>query len=273
VRGPALLFCPGDRPERFDKAVKLADAVILDLEDAVGPDNKPTARLNVVDALHRLDHDKVIVRVNAPSTPWHEDDMRALDALPDVVIMLPMAESPAAVEALRPHPVIALCETARGVLAAPDTAAARNCSGMMWGSEDLVADLHGRSGRAPHGGYWPATEAARTRVLYAARAAGIPPIDSVLTDIADLGTLTADSIAAAAYGFAAKACIHPKQIDVVRAAFQPSEEEVRWARNVLTAASQNNGVFTFEGRMVDEPVLAHAREVLRQSRTATPNGP
>src|SRR5262249_42974808 len=139
-QGPALLFCPGDRPERFGKALAVADSVILDLEDAVGPERKDLAREHVVDALGRLDHDALLVRVNAVATQWHEEDLRALAPFPDVVVMLPMAESKAALETLRPHPVVALCETARGVLACSDLATAANCVGLMWGSEDLVAD-------------------------------------------------------------------------------------------------------------------------------------
>lgn len=266
VRGPALLFCPGDRPERFDKALAAADSVILDLEDAVGPEHKDLARPHVVEALARLDRGSVLVRVNAPGTPWHADDLAALAPFRHVVVMLPMAASAAAVEAVL-HPVVALCETARGILNAAEIAAARNCVGVMWGSEDLVADLGGRRGRAADGGYRPAVEEARTRVLYAARAAGVTPIDTVLVDIADLDALAVDSAAAVASGYAAKACIHPRQVAVVRAAFRPSDEEIRRAEELLAAAEERSGVFTFEGRMVDAPVLAHAREVLRQART------
>ncbi|GAA4558612.1 CoA ester lyase [Pseudonocardia xishanensis] len=269
LRGPALLFCPGDRPERFDKALAAADSVVLDLEDAVGPEHKDLARAHVVEALGRLDRDRdrVLVRVNAPSSPWHADDLRALAPFREVVVMLPMADGAAAVEAV-PHPVVALCETARGVLSAQEIAAAGNCVGVMWGSEDLVADLGGRPGRAPGGGYRPAVEEARTRILYAARAAGVTPIDTVLVDIADLDTLAADSTASVSAGYAAKACIHPKQVAVVRAAFRPSDAEVRWADAVLAAAETESGVFVVDGRMVDAPVLAHAREVLRQAGVA-----
>lgn len=267
MRGPALLFCPGDRPERFDKAVAAADSVILDLEDAVGPENKSAARRSVVAALPRFDESAVLVRVNAASTPWHGDDVRALGAFPGVVVMLPMVESAAAVEALAPRRVVALCETARGVLAAPEIATAANCIGVMWGIEDLVADLGGRSGRARHGGYRHVVEEARTRVLYAARAAGVTPIDTVMVDILDLDTLVVDSTDAAASGYAAKAAIHPRQVDVIRAAFRPSAEDAHRAAAVLAAAETQSGVFAFEGRMIDAPVLAHAREVLRQVGT------
>ena len=199
LRGPALLFCPGDRPERFDKALAAADSVILDLEDAVGTENKDLARIHVVEALGRLDQDRVLVRVNSPSSPWHAADLRALAPFRDVLVMLPMAESAAAIEAV-PHPVVALCVTARGVLAAPEIAAAGNSVGLMWGSEDLVAHLGGRRGRAPDVGYRPSVEEARTRILYAARAADVTPIDTVLVDIADLDTLAADSTAAVSAG-------------------------------------------------------------------------
>jgi citrate lyase subunit beta/citryl-CoA lyase len=265
VKRPALLFCPGDRPDRYAKAAAAADTVILDLEDAVAPDAKDAARDAVVRGLDALDAATVVVRVNAPGTPWHPADVAALAAFPAVTVMLPMAERPEDVEALAPHPVIALCETARGVLEAPRIATASTCVGLMWGSEDLVADLGGRSGRAPDGSYRPAVEEARTRILYAARAAGVQPVDTVLVDIDDLDLLAADSAAAVAAGYAAKACIHPKQVAVVRAAFRPSDGDVSWAEDVLAASIERPGVFRFRGRMVDPPVLAHAREVLRQA--------
>lgn len=272
LRGPALLFCPGNRPERFAKAAAAADTVILDLEDAVGPDGKDAAREAVVAALAELDPAATLVRVNAPGTPWHDDDVAALAAHPDVAVMLPMAASAADVTALAPRPVVALCETARGVLAAPEIAQAENCTALMWGSEDLVADLGGRPGRAPGGGYRPAVEEARTRILYAARAGGAVPIDTVLVAIDDLDTLRADSTAAVAAGYAAKACIHPKQVEVVREAFLPTEDEVADARAVLTAAEEHGGgVFRLQGRMIDAPVLAHAREVLRQAGADDPH--
>jgi citrate lyase subunit beta / citryl-CoA lyase len=265
LRGPALLFCPGDRPDRFGKAAAAADSVVLDLEDAVGADAKDTARDAVVRGLPELDLQAVLVRVNAAGSRWHAADVAALTGFPDVVLMLPMAERAAEVAALAPHPVVALCETARGVLAAPQIAAAANCAGLMWGSEDLLADLGGRPGRAPGGSYPPALEAARTGILYAARAAGVPPVDTVLVDIDDLDTLTADSSAAAAAGYAAKACIHPKQVAVVRGAFRPTVQQVDWARHLLTAAEGQTGVFRVGARMIDAPVLAHARELLRQA--------
>ena len=263
--GPALLFCPGDRPDRFDKAAAAADVVVLDLEDAVAPEAKHQALAEVIAAARRLGPARTIVRINGAGTPWHDDDVSALAALPDTVVMLPMAADAAQIEELAPHPVIALCETAAGVLAAERLARASGCIGLMWGSEDLVADLGGRPGRTRSGDYPPALEAARIRILYAARAAGVLPIDTPLVNIADLDLLRADSGVAAAAGFAAKACVHPSQVSVVRDAFQPSPDEVQWALAVTSAAATAPAVFRFGGRMVDAPVLAHAAEIIRQA--------
>ncbi|MEQ3554002.1 CoA ester lyase [Pseudonocardia nematodicida] len=265
LHGPALLFCPGDRPDRFGKALAAADSVILDLEDAVGPDAKDAARDAVVAALPGLDLARVLVRVNAPGTPWHDADVRALAPFPEVTVLLPMVAAPEDVAALAPRPVIALCETARGVLAAPSIATAENCAGLMWGSEDLLADLGARPVRLPGGGYRPALQEARTRILYAARAAGRAPVDTVLVDIDDLDTLAADSADAAADGYVAKACIHPSQAETVRHAFRPDDRAVAWAREVVDEAAARPGVFRLRGQMIDAPVVAYAREVLRRA--------
>ncbi|MBR8740586.1 CoA ester lyase [Nocardiopsis sp. MG754419] len=263
--GPALLFCPADRPDRIRKAAGVADAVIVDLEDAVAPAGKEAARAHVVDALRDLGTNRIVVRVNAVSTPWHEDDLRSLADRPDTVVMLPMAASPEEVEALAPHPVIALCETAAGVLAAPAIAGADNCVGLMWGGEDLAADLGSRRrpGRGP--GRAPVADHARWTVLLAARARGRRAIDTVYTDLADVEGLEHDAAEAAESGFDAKACVHPRQVPAVRAAFLATPDEVAWARRVLTAAEAEGGAFGFEGAMVDAPVLARARRILSVS--------
>jgi citrate lyase subunit beta / citryl-CoA lyase len=115
---PALLFCPGDRPDRFGMAAAAGDTVVLDLEDAVAPEHKERARDEVIRAARRLDPARTHVRVNGAGTPWHDDDIAALMELPSTVGMLPMASDVAAIEAPAPRPVVALCETAAGVLAA-----------------------------------------------------------------------------------------------------------------------------------------------------------
>ncbi|WP_049569285.1 CoA ester lyase [Nocardiopsis sp. SBT366] len=261
--GPAPLFCPADRPDRVRGAAGLADAVIVDLEDAVSPEHKAVARGHAVDALRELGTGRIVVRVNAVGTRWHEDDVRALADLPDAVVMLPMTASREQVEALAPRPVIALCETAAGVLEAPSIARADNCVALMWGGEDLAADLGGR--QRPGRGRTPVAEHARWTVLLAARASGRFAIDTVYTDIEDVAGMGHEARDAADAGFDAKACVHPRQVPAVRSAFLPTEDEVAWARRVLSAAEARGGAFGFEGGMVDAPVIERARTILRFS--------
>ncbi|PPK97741.1 citrate lyase subunit beta/citryl-CoA lyase [Kineococcus xinjiangensis] len=257
--GPALLFCPADRPERFGKAAAAADVVILDLEDGVRPEARDAARraLRAAD----LDPARTLVRVNAAGEE-QDRDLEAVAATPFDLVMLAKAESAEQVRALAPLRVVALCETARGVLAAPEIAAA-GAAALMWGAEDLLASLGGRSSRRADGGYRDVARHARSSVLLAAGAHGVAAVDAVYLDIPDLDGLRVESEEAAATGFAAKACIHPTQVAVVREAFRPPAEEVAWARRVLDAAEGRHGVFAFEGRMVDAPVLRHAEAVLR----------
>lgn len=262
--GPALLFCPADRPERYAKALERADAVILDLEDAVDPARRPEAREALVAS--ELDPERVIVRVNPAGTDDHDADLAALAATPYRVVMLPKAERTVDLDGLRDYAVIALCETAAGVLAAPSLAAAPGVIALMWGAEDLVASLGGTSSRHADGRYRDVARHARSAVLLAAGAASIHAVDTVHLDIADLDGLAAEAEDAVAVGFAATACIHPGQVETIRAAYRPDPAEVQAARELLAAAeSAGGGVFRHAGRMVDGPVLAHARAVLRRS--------
>jgi citrate lyase subunit beta/citryl-CoA lyase len=266
--GPALLFCPADRPERYPKAAAAADMVILDLEDGVAPADKAMARLALGTTL--LDPARTIVRLNPSGTADHGLDLQALATTPYEMVMLAKAESPAQVAALSPRRVIVLCETPVGVLSALAIAGCPGTAAMMCGAEDLVAALGGRSSRQAGGRYRDIARHARSQVLLAAGAHGLPAIDSVYLDIGDLEGLSREAADAAATGFVATACIHPSQVAVVRQAYRPTDEEVAWAKRVLAAASQARGVFSFEGRMVDAPVLRHAEHVLNQ--TGSPSG-
>ncbi|GAB7192267.1 citrate (pro-3S)-lyase subunit beta [Kineococcus sp. NUM-3379] len=259
--GAAWLFCPADRPDRFARAARTADVVVLDLEDGVAPDAKEAARRAVRSA--DLDPARTVVRLNPAGTEDHGRDLAALAGTTYTTVMLAKTESAGQLRALSPRRVVALCETARGVLAAPEIAASGLASALMWGAEDLLASLGGRSSRDRLGRYREVAVHARSTVLLAAGAAGIPAVDAVYLDIPDLRGLEAEAQEAAATGFSAKACIHPSQVEVVRAAFRPPAEEVAWARRVLAAAVGRHAVFAFEGRMVDAPVLRHARQVLR----------
>lgn len=262
--GPAILFCPADQPDRFGKALERADAVILDMEDAVAPARKVAARGALIDA--RLPPERVIVRVNPMQSDLFDADIATLSQTDFRRIMVPKAESAKRIRRIdRRFDVLALCETAKGVSNAERIADSDNVSALMWGAEDLVASLGGTGSRRPSGLYRDIARHARSRVLLAAGARRKAAIDAVHLDIADLEGLRGEAEDAAASGFAATACIHPRQVPVIRSAYRPSDQDVAWARGVLAAAERASGVFAHEGRMVDEPVLAHARALVRRA--------
>lgn len=261
--GPAWLFCPADRPERYAKAAAVADVVILDLEDGVAAADRPAARKALRDT--PLDPARTVVRVNPAGT---EDQARDLQALADTAyttVMLAKTESAAQVEALAPRRVVALLETPRGVVLSTEIAAAQGCVAMMWGAEDLVAAMGGGSSRHADGTYRDFARHARSTVLLAASAFDRAALDAVYLNIGDLDGLKAEALDGAAVGFAATVCIHPTQIAVVRDAYRPAPERIDWARRVLAAAQTERGVFAFEGQMVDSPVLRHAEAILRRA--------
>ncbi|GGV30690.1 HpcH/HpaI aldolase/citrate lyase family protein [Paenarthrobacter nicotinovorans] len=267
--GPALLFCPADRPERFGKAADRADSVILDFEDAVAPADKPGARDAVLKQLGagELDPQRTIVRVNPVGTRDFELDLQALEQTPYRTVMLAKAESGEQLRALAGYSVIALCETASGIVNASAIAAEPNTVAMMWGAEDLLASLGGLSSRNDDGGYRAVALHARSTVLLAAKAAGKEAIDSVYVNIPDLAGLLTESADAVASGFGAKACIHPNQVAVVREAYAPAPEAVAQAEELLeAAAAAGSGVFQFKGKMIDGPILKHAEATLRRAR-------
>lgn len=258
--GPSILFCPADRPERYAKAAAAAHTVIIDLEDAVSEANKEAARQALLAS--SLDPARTIVRINPFDTSHIAADLRAVRQSKYTQLMLPKCESAEQARNLAPYEVIALCETARGIHAAADIAAAQNVTGLMWGAEDLIASLGGTSSRLPDGGYRDIARYARSQVLLQASIHSKLAIDSVYLKIEDLAGLAAESEDAAASGFGGKASIHPKQMPVIAAAFAPSQEAVARARALLEAAEHNPGVFSFEGQMVDEPLLRQARAVI-----------
>lgn len=261
--GPAILFCPADRPERYAKAAERADAVILDLEDAVTADARPAAR----DALLAtpLDPTRTIVRVNAFGTHDFAQDIETVRRTQYRVIMLAKTESAhqldkvAQVDGLQ---VIALIETPLGAVTVNEIAAHPRCIGIMWGAEDLVAAMGGRSSRFPDGTYRDVPRHVRSSVRLAAAAHGKFALDSVYIDIADTDGLTAEALDAVALGYAATVCIHPSQVPVIRAAYRPTDDEIAWAREVLDAEAGNNGVYQVRGQMIDAPLLAQARAIV-----------
>jgi citrate lyase subunit beta / citryl-CoA lyase len=213
----------------------------------------------------KLDPDRTVVRVNPSGTKDHAADLEVVRQAGYHRVMLAKAESADQAASLAPLEVIALCETPRGVLRAADIADCPAVHGLMWGAEDLVAGLGGRSSRRDNGSYRDVARLARSQVLLAAGAAGKLAIDSVYLDIEDADGLATEAADAVQVGFGAKACIHPSQLPVVRAAYRPTDDESAWASRVIAAARSQPGVFRFEGQMVDEPVIRQARAILARA--------
>jgi citrate lyase subunit beta/citryl-CoA lyase len=273
----SVLFSPGDRPDMLRKAPGTgADVICFDLEDAVAPDRRDAARRAVREVLVDEAFDpasEVWVRVGAdPAADVAAvvDGAVRLDAV--VVPKVEHASDVGAVAGLlddagRSVPVVALVETARGVLAAESIADAPATDAVGFGAEDLAADV----------GSTPSPERsevsyARQHVLVAARAAGIEAIDAVYVDFEDEAGLRADTEAARDLGYDGKMAIHPAQVDVINDAFTPDPERVEWAERVVAArdAARREGRSAFEvdGEMVDPPLVEQAERVLARARAA-----
>jgi citrate lyase subunit beta/citryl-CoA lyase len=259
VLARSYLFVPGNRPERFAKALAAgAHAVIVDLEDAVAPAQKDAARAAVAQWLPAAQ--PVIVRINAAGTAWFDDDVK-MCARPGVAgVMVPKAESAETVDAVRAHAggsvaMLPLVETARGLWNALAIGRARGVLRLVFGSIDYQADTGITDEELLH---------ARSQLVLASRVAEIaPPVDGVTTAIDDADAIRRDALRARALGFGAKLCIHPKQVEIVNAAFRPTEQELDWARRVVAADAQANGAaVAVDGKMVDRPVLLKARAIL-----------
>ncbi len=265
--GPAWLFCPADRPERVEKAIALADLAIVDLEDGVAPERRAAAR----EALGAIaaPPESYVVRLNPVGTADHAADLEALERLEVPVVMLAKTESGAQVASLAPRRVVALCETPLGLSRVEEIAAAPNVVALMWGAEDLAAGLGGTSSRRADGSLSDASRYARARTLLAARLAGVVALDTVHVAIDDEAGLRVEAAEAAAMGFDATPCVHPRQVGIVRDAYRPTPGELDFARRVLDLWAGTEGVIRVDGVMVDGPVVAHARRTLRRAGEAT----
>lgn len=261
----SLLFVPGNRPERFAKAlVSGADAVILDLEDAVPSADKDAARAAIAAQWPALREQGVplLLRLNAPGSADWRQDLTLLDRLPGLAgLMCPKVESPVALAALAPHgvPLLPLIESARGWAALAEIAAAPGVLRLVLGHIDFMADTgiacdEDESELAP----------LRFALAMHTRIAGLAPaVDGVTVQTGDADRLHADVLRARRYGFGAKLCIHPRQVEGVHAGLRPSEQELDWARRVVAAdAAANGAAVQLDGRMVDLPVVLQARRLL-----------
>ncbi|MFE6862219.1 HpcH/HpaI aldolase/citrate lyase family protein [Nocardia sp. NPDC057668] len=253
----SFLFVPGHRPELFAKAAdSAAEVIILDLEDAVGPGDKDAARDHVRNRL--AGGSRAVVRVNAPGTRWHDDDVAAVGRLA-WALMVPKSERPADLRALSGcgSALIPLLETAAGIARAESLCAVPAVVRPAFGSIDLAAQLGVRPDSHE------ALRYARSAVVLAAAAAGVaPPIDGVTSTLDDPAVLGADIDHARLLGFTAKMCVHPRQAPLINAGFHPTPEEIAWARTVMAAAPADGSVTAIGGEMIDRPVLLRAEAIL-----------
>jgi citrate lyase subunit beta/citryl-CoA lyase len=270
--GPAalartLLFVPGNRPDRFAKAAATAaDLVIVDLEDAVPEEDKATARAAVAGWL--VSDGRSAVRINGTKSEHYARDVAALAGLPGLqAVVVPMADDPMLLEALHQQlgqdvEIVALVETALGVVRAVELASARGVSRLAFGHLDFSADIDSSIDDE-------SMLMARSTLVVASRAAKLPgPVAGVTTALDDPAVSEADAIRARGLGFAGKLCIHPSQVDVVNAAFSPSVDEIAWARKVVEASSGGCAV-RVDGHMVDAPVILKAQAILVRAKDST----
>jgi citrate lyase subunit beta/citryl-CoA lyase len=273
----SLLFVPGDRPERMVKALASgADALILDLEDAVAPDRKPYARGEIAAFLRDTSREVALfVRVNPLDGGLTDADLDAVVEARPTGFMLPKAEGAASVRDLEERlnqrgdastlilPIAT--ETPRAMFRLGEYGeASERLAGLTWGAEDLPAAVGALTARLEDGSYTAPYEIARAMTLFAAAAAGVLPIETVFPAVRDLDGVAAYAARGARDGFLGMMCVHPAQVPLVNAAFTPSDEAVREARAIVAAfeAEPGAGVLTLDGRMIDMPHLKKARALL-----------
>lgn len=278
-------FVPGANEKMLNKAMATeADALVLDLEDAVTPENKDDARAVVSGWLADVDFgsQERMVRINPLDTPWFRADVEATMVNPPDSYLIPKIHSGEDVrlidriisdlEAQHGHEpggvelVVLGTETAQGFQNIAGIPCVPRVDALTWGAEDLSAALGARRNRGPDGKYLPLFEQARTACMISATAAGVQPMDTVFVDVTDEDALRQDCLDGAWIGFTGKISIHPSQIDVINEVFTPSAEDVARAKALLDelAVQQAQGkmAFRFEGQMVDVPHFTQAKRVL-----------
>ncbi len=278
-------FVPGANERMLAKSLATAaDSLVLDLEDAVTPDNKDSARATVAEWLADVDFGakERVVRINPLDSPWCAADVEATMAVPPDAYLVPKVNNAAEVAQLdgmiarwelehghRPGGVVLLVlgtETPQGLLNIGDLARHDRVDALTWGAEDLSAAMGSKANRDASGAYLPVFEYARVMCLVGATAWGKQPLDTVYVDFRDGAGLAAECATSAAMGYTGKITIHPDQIDIVNAAFTPSADELADATELLEAfvAAEAAGLMAFahKGQMVDVPHLTRARKMV-----------
>ena len=257
----ALLFLPASNPRAIAKAQESdADLVILDLEDAVKPDDKDSARQAAVEAVAQEWPMPVAIRINGTGSQWHGPDLVAITHADVDLVIMPRVEDREELTFVRKQSgkaVAAMIETARGVLAAPHVA--HDAVGLIAGTNDLSADL-----RLPRGAGRGPLQMALQSILLAGRSQGIPVFDGVYNQLDDLDGFAAEAAEGRQLGFDGKSLIHPSQIAPCHAAFAPSDEDIARAERLLAAAT--GGAERFEGEMIERMHVESARRLLARYR-------
>lgn len=287
----AVHFVPGANEKMLNKSLALeADTLVLDLEDAVTPDNKDAARETVTGWLRQVDFGRQerMVRMNPLDTPWGVADLEVtMQGRPDSYLVPKVRTRD---DVLKIHTIISrmekeygypqgevklvvlATETPEGLLNIKDFGSCPRVDALSWGAEDLSAAIGARRNRAEDGSFLEVFRYARIMTLLAATAAGVQPLDTVFVDIRDSAGLRQECLEGAWMGFTGKITIHPNQVGIVNEVFTPSAEEVAESQELLAAFEENQKAgkmaFSFKGQMVDVPHLTRARTILERARQA-----
>lgn len=260
----SYLFVPANRVERFEKALNTeADAIIIDLEDAVPVDLKISARQTLKDWLSANPQYEIMIRTNSRNTEWFKDDIE-LAKLPNVrAIVLPKTESPKDIEAIltiQNIETFALIETPLGFANIRQIAKTNSVRALMFGSIDFQLDMN------MQGGYSELLSF-RNEFVLASKLANIePPIDGVTVDFKDEALIELETLQAKNLGFTGKLCIHPNQVNIVNRVFSPTANEIDWANRVLEVVEEAQGqAVSLDGKMIDLPVILRAEKILKQA--------
>lgn len=280
------LFAPGDSEKKMTKAMEgSADIALLDLEDAVSPENKPLARQMVHDFIKANPEQRyrLWVRINPLDGEWTLGDLAAIMPARPGGIMLPKVYGRQDVEALDHYlsalevvngieqgstrVIVLITETAEAMFHTGDYKGAPRVVALTWGAEDLADSIGANSNRNAEGGYSFTYELARSLTLLGAAAAGVTPIETISADFRDLDALRARAEQVRRDGYRGMLAIHPAQVDVINEAFTPSEEEIAEAQEIVDIFAANPGVgaIGYKGGMLDRPYLARAQALLKQA--------
>ncbi|MBN3756019.1 CoA ester lyase [Paraburkholderia sp. Tr-20389] len=265
----SYLFVPGNRPDRFAKAAASGvDVVVIDLEDAVPPEEKKVARAALSEWLSANDT-PITVRVNDVNSEWFRDDIGVCRAPSVKAVMLPKTERIDDIFlcefAGKPTDILPMIETAQGFRNVAAIAQHRLTTRLVFGNVDFQLDL-GIDGDDEQLLYF------RSQIVLASRIGNLlAPVDGVSITLDDTAQIERDTLRARRLGFGAKLCIHPKQVAAVNAAFVPTAKDVEWATKVVAAAAASHGAaVAVDGRMVDRPVILKAQEILAESQRRVP---